>query len=867
MLLQRYRRYFFAAIAISILGAVFAYWVVITQPDKTGIFIPEQFKSSLDAWKSGKIADDAHAEFSAQLMTHNLLVGVLASTTGVAGGVPTVGILFNNGTTLGAFSAVMTQAHQHAHFWPGILPHGIAELTAIFICGGAGLLFGVALLLPRPYSRADALRIYGMDAIKLTLGTIPLFIFAGVIEGMFSHLAIPPAARYAFAGVNGVLCRNLTDSNAAERSPRETLATLRAQYPDSPFLALGQTVFWDEPVKAALRLLLDESGLGGHMTVGVHDTDYFAKAQIRRGEQGRFALLAHNDGSTRDLWSAAGEISTLFGSETFPRRQDYARYGAAFERVAKSSGKLRQEFLDEMTEAWGWRGLVYTGSRDIIVNQLPLREVGDGIMQMLDWGFANAVQQIVPGCCQDEARRVADDIMGWCQGYRAANPDRTLSDLYQFLLPKFYELLLGHAPTDISVDCTANLLRLTPETAALPRFRFVEAFLNPQTRDIAIQAYNDSLDGAEIYTLDKFGAGALPFDLILPEHGRGTLRVTPRVLFVETRQPVAIALKRPIETVAELAEVLYRKFGDSVTLVGKAVTLVSMLAQEFIFVFSEEGSLYVSRTRQMNNALAKAGVPLDMRPILRMRYDTWDALAVSETTLRPAAHLAATFDQPTLPASEFAATWRHVVAEQRALCERLAELKKPLDLMAFLQEREPDGNWAAQIRAYHDAQDCLLTLREDAAALQAQVNAYYVRLRTLGALRQSVQTAKGQHHRSMTEWTPEQEATREAFTRREREIAREKRGICANVVALKAQRWNIERGAEAVECRSRRSGIADQAESARMRLIRNALLTTEGLTHTAHRPSAWWFPLADTSGAWFRRLVDTTELYTEPLLD
>ena len=204
-LLQKYRRYFFAAIAISILGAIFAYWVVITQPDKTGLFIPEQFKSSLDAWKSGKLADDAHAEFSAELMTHNLLVGILASTTGVAGGVPTVGVLFENGTTLGAFSAVMTQVHQHAHFWPGILPHGIAELTAIFICGGAGLLFGVALLLPRPYSRADALRIYGMDAIKLTLGTIPLFIFAGVIEGMFSHLAIPPALRYAFAATNGVL--------------------------------------------------------------------------------------------------------------------------------------------------------------------------------------------------------------------------------------------------------------------------------------------------------------------------------------------------------------------------------------------------------------------------------------------------------------------------------------------------------------------------------------------------------------------------------------------------------------------------------------------------------------------------------------
>ena len=199
-LLQKYRRYFYAAVAISIIRRNFRVLACHYAARQEAAFsFRRNSASRLEMWKSGKVADTAHAEFSASLMTHNLMVGIFSSTMGIAGGDSHLFILCSRmAPCLARCPPLMTQVHQHQNFWPGILPHGIAELTAIFICGAGGLLFGVALLLPRPYSRADALRLYGLDAIKLTLGTIPLFIFAGVIEGMFSHLALlaRPALRF-----------------------------------------------------------------------------------------------------------------------------------------------------------------------------------------------------------------------------------------------------------------------------------------------------------------------------------------------------------------------------------------------------------------------------------------------------------------------------------------------------------------------------------------------------------------------------------------------------------------------------------------------------------------------------------------------
>ena len=89
-------------------------------------------------------------------------------------------------------------------FWSLILPHGIIEITAILIGGAAGMLIGKALIAPGQLSRSDALKRAGSDAIRLLLGTIPLFIVAGFTESFITPSALPAYVKLAYAALTAV---------------------------------------------------------------------------------------------------------------------------------------------------------------------------------------------------------------------------------------------------------------------------------------------------------------------------------------------------------------------------------------------------------------------------------------------------------------------------------------------------------------------------------------------------------------------------------------------------------------------------------------------------------------------------------------
>ena len=134
-------------------------------------------------------------QFASLVTTNNIRVSILAFAGGVVLCVPTVFVMMFNGASGGAAAGLFAAAGHMPRFWGLILPHGLLELTAVFIAGGAGLRLGWTLIDPGDRPRATGLAAEGRRAVVIVVGLVAAFVVAGVIEGFVTGSALPTWAR------------------------------------------------------------------------------------------------------------------------------------------------------------------------------------------------------------------------------------------------------------------------------------------------------------------------------------------------------------------------------------------------------------------------------------------------------------------------------------------------------------------------------------------------------------------------------------------------------------------------------------------------------------------------------------------------
>jgi uncharacterized membrane protein SpoIIM required for sporulation len=194
-------------------AAVFSYAQVRRDPGKADIVMGPGASERADyiaerhTGRKNWMPEEERPFMSSFIITNNIKVTIMAFAFGIAVGIGTILVLFGNGLMLGTIGAVVNSRSPAValSFWSFVAPHGVIELTAIFIAGGAGLMIGWSLINPGEFTRGDALKLAGREAFKLMLGVAAMLVVAGLIEGFFSPSMTPEPVKLAVAAIIGTI--------------------------------------------------------------------------------------------------------------------------------------------------------------------------------------------------------------------------------------------------------------------------------------------------------------------------------------------------------------------------------------------------------------------------------------------------------------------------------------------------------------------------------------------------------------------------------------------------------------------------------------------------------------------------------------
>jgi uncharacterized membrane protein SpoIIM required for sporulation len=199
--LYRTSRWWLATLAANVaVAAVLMVWLLHHPGVQSSLIPPAEARRLVNNDFAGYYSEYAASHFAAQVWTNNAWVAALCIAFGVFG-LPVVWVLYQNVLNVSVIGALMIQHGRGSLFWGLILPHGMLELTAVFVAAGVGLRLFWSWVEPGHRSRSQSLAHEGRTAAAVSLGLVLVLLVSGVIEAFVTPSGLPTWARVAIGAV------------------------------------------------------------------------------------------------------------------------------------------------------------------------------------------------------------------------------------------------------------------------------------------------------------------------------------------------------------------------------------------------------------------------------------------------------------------------------------------------------------------------------------------------------------------------------------------------------------------------------------------------------------------------------------------
>jgi uncharacterized membrane protein SpoIIM required for sporulation len=189
------RRWWLTIGLLFYLVAAWMAWRIIAHPEVLdSVTTPAQIQQLVDKDFANYYSENPAQDFALRVWINNATVSAAVLAVGVLL-VPTMFVLWSNAMNLGINAGVMI-GHDRADVFFGLItPHGLLELTAVFVAAAAGLRLGWSWIAPGPRTRMHALAQTGRATVGMAIGLGVILLITGLIEAFVTPSQLPTAVR------------------------------------------------------------------------------------------------------------------------------------------------------------------------------------------------------------------------------------------------------------------------------------------------------------------------------------------------------------------------------------------------------------------------------------------------------------------------------------------------------------------------------------------------------------------------------------------------------------------------------------------------------------------------------------------------
>lgn len=186
-----------AAVASVVVAVLMGSWVAGNPEVQAAVGTPSDVAELVNHDFASYYSENPAGSFALRVWINNSWVAAQCIGYAVVLGLPIPYVLFQNAANVGVTGGLMFDAGKGDVFLGLLTPHGLLELTAVFLAAAVGMRLGWSVVSPGDRPRGQVLAEQGRAVVSVAVGLVVVLLVSGLIEALVTPSPLPTFVRIA----------------------------------------------------------------------------------------------------------------------------------------------------------------------------------------------------------------------------------------------------------------------------------------------------------------------------------------------------------------------------------------------------------------------------------------------------------------------------------------------------------------------------------------------------------------------------------------------------------------------------------------------------------------------------------------------